>query len=87
MDIKQYTNANKAAWNEAIPKHQKARKQELDTLFAQPGYIEQTDEDLLKIFDQIKISDKDVIHLACNNGTELLTIGTVLVVNPFVVYN
>ena len=74
MDIKQYTNANKAAWNEVMPKHQKARKQELDTLFAQPGFIEQTDQELLRIFDQIKISDKDVIHLACNNGTELLSI-------------
>ena len=74
MDIKQYTNANKVAWNEVMPKHQKARKQALDKLFAQPGYIEQTDQELLKIFDQIKISDKDVIHLACNNGTELLSI-------------
>src|SRR6056297_3454033 len=74
MDIKQYTNANKVAWNEVMPKHQKARKQALDKLFAQTGYIEQTDQELLKIFDQIKISDKDVIHLACNNGTELLSI-------------
>src|SRR6056297_3839408 len=74
MNIKKYTNANKAAWNEVMPKHQKSRKERLDKLFAQPGYIDQTDKALLKIFDKIKISEKYVIHLACNNGTELLSI-------------
>lgn len=74
MTIKKYTNANKAAWNEAMPKHQKAQKEALDKLFEKPGYIVQTNKDVLRIFDQIKIPGKDVIHLACNNGTELLSI-------------
>jgi flagellin-specific chaperone FliS len=38
-DIKHYTEANRAAWDEVMPKHQTARKERLDRLFAQPGYI------------------------------------------------
>lgn len=74
MNIKDFTKANKAAWNEVMPKHQKAQKAALDTLFAQPDYIVQTDKDILRIFDQINIQGKDVIHLCCNNGVELLSI-------------
>ena len=74
MDIKKYTNANKEAWNEVIPKHQNARKDKLDKLFSQPGFIIQNDKQLLDIFERIEIKGKDVIHLCCNNGIELLSI-------------
>jgi 2-polyprenyl-3-methyl-5-hydroxy-6-metoxy-1,4-benzoquinol methylase len=74
MNIKEFTNANKAAWNEVVPRHQKVQKSELDNLFAQPGYLVQTDKDVLNIFNQINIKEKDVIHLCCNNGVELLSI-------------
>jgi hypothetical protein len=37
-DIKYYTNQNREAWNEVMPKHQAASKERLDQLFCQPGY-------------------------------------------------
>ncbi len=74
MNIKDFTNANKDAWNEVVPKHQKTRKLILDNLFMQPGYIVQTDKDILDFFDKIKIKGKDVVHICCNNGIELLSV-------------
>jgi 2-polyprenyl-3-methyl-5-hydroxy-6-metoxy-1,4-benzoquinol methylase len=74
MNLKEFTSANKMAWNEVMPKHQKVWKEELDTLFARPGYTVLTDKDVLGIFDKININGKDVIHLCCNNGVELMSI-------------
>jgi ubiquinone/menaquinone biosynthesis C-methylase UbiE len=76
MDLKEYTRANRDAWNEVMPKHQKVYKEELDTLFARPGYIItfQNDKDVLRIFDKVNIRGKDVIHMCCNNGVELMSI-------------
>lgn len=74
MSIKEYTNANREAWNEVIPKHQNARKEKLDKSFLKPGFIIQEDEQLLDLFNKIEIKGKDVIHLCCNNGIELLSI-------------
>ncbi len=74
MKLKEITNANKEAWDEVMPKHQKARKSDLDVLFSQPGYIVQTDKQVLSIFDKIQVKGKDIIHLCCNNGIELLSI-------------
>ena len=45
-DIKYYTNRNRDAWNEVMPKHQAASKERLDQLFSEPGYIYQKDDDL-----------------------------------------
>lgn len=74
MDIKKYTNANKLAWEQVMPKHQKSSKERLDNLFSTPGYTVQDDKDLLNIFSKVDLKDKDVIHLCCNNGIELLSI-------------
>ena len=74
MNLKEFTEANKEAWNEVMPKHQKAVKLKLDKLFSQPGYIIQSDSQVLDIFNKIKINGKDVAHLCCNNGIELLSI-------------
>jgi len=46
-NIKKYTNANREAWNEVMPKHQAVAKTKLDKEFAQPGYIFQNKEELL----------------------------------------
>ncbi len=73
-DIKQYTEANRAAWNEVMPKHQAAAKERLDRLFVQPGYIYQDEEELLQVIKDIEIQGKDIIHLCCNNGSELLSL-------------
>lgn len=74
MDYKAIIKANKEAWNEVMPKHQKAAKQKLDNLFSKPGFIIQSDSQVLDIFKRIQIKGKDVAHLCCNNGIELLSI-------------
>ncbi len=51
MNTKDYTNANKEAWNEVVPKHQKANKNRLDRAFSKPGHIVQSDENLLSTFN------------------------------------
>ena len=73
-NVKRITEANRSAWNMAMPYHQAAHGKELDELFSVPGYIYQEEEDLLKIFRQIEITGKDVIHLCCNNGLELMSL-------------
>jgi SAM-dependent methyltransferase len=76
-EIKKYTEANREAWNETMPKHQAAAKEELDKCFSQAGYIDQEEEELeefLAVLYKIDIKNKDVIHLCCNNGTELLSL-------------
>ncbi len=74
MQIKDYTNANREAWNEVTPKHQAYAKEKLDELFSRSGYIIQNHEALLNIFKTLPIEGKDLIHLCCNNGSELLSI-------------
>ena len=74
MEIKDYTSANREAWNEVMPKHQAFAKEKLDELFSQSGYIIQNNVELLKIFKDLPIVGKDLIHLCCNNGSELLSI-------------
>lgn len=73
-DIKKYTEVNREAWNEVMPKHQAAAKEKLDKYFSQPGYIDQEEEEFLTVLNKIDIKNKDVIHLCCNNGTELLSL-------------
>lgn len=73
-DIKDYTKQNRKAWNEVMPKHQAASKERLDQLFSNPGYIYQKDKNLLQVFKKVNIQGKDIIHLCCNNGSELLSL-------------
>jgi len=73
-NIKKYTEANRVAWNQVMPKHQAVEKEELDKYFSQPGYIDQEEEEFLAVLNKIDIRNKDVIHLCCNNGTELLSL-------------
>ena len=74
MQIKKYTAANKEAWNEVMPKHQKASKDYLDKLYSQEGFIIQSDSNIMQMFDEISVKGKNIIHLCCNNGIELLSI-------------
>lgn len=76
MDInplKKYTESNRAAWNEVMPKHQQAAKEKWDELFSQAGY-QCLHEHEIEILKQIGIKDKDIAHLCCNNGVELLSL-------------
>jgi ubiquinone/menaquinone biosynthesis C-methylase UbiE len=73
-DIKFYTSQNKEAWNEAVPKHQAVSKEKLDQLFSKSGYIDITDDIFLHELKRINVAGKDIIHLCCNNGWELLSL-------------
>lgn len=73
MERKDYTEANRQAWNLATKKHQQARKDELDKLFSKPGYTV-TDKYEREMLEKIDIKGKNIIHLCCNNGIELLSL-------------
>lgn len=70
---KQYTQANREAWNEVMPLHQKAAREKWDKAFLQPDYSCIDDTELHWLM-QIGIQGKDIAHLCCNNGVELLSL-------------
>jgi SAM-dependent methyltransferase len=72
-ELKRYTEANRAAWNEVTPYHQRAAKEKWDSLFAQPGVV-CLDSDELAELKLAGIEGKSVAHLCCNNGVELLSL-------------
>jgi len=73
-NIKFYTNKNKEAWNEVMPKHQAVAKEEYDTLFSNPGYVCFTNPNSVQIIEKINVKNKNIIHLCCNNGIELMSL-------------
>lgn len=56
-----------------MPLHQVAAQQKWDDLFSQPGYTCLPDYEI-DILKQINLHGKDVAHLCCNNGIELLSL-------------
>jgi SAM-dependent methyltransferase len=72
-DFKKYTESNRQAWNEAMPLHRKAAKDKWDQAFQQPGFG-CLKENEIRQFQRIGIEGKDVVHLCCNNGIELLSL-------------
>jgi ubiquinone/menaquinone biosynthesis C-methylase UbiE len=68
-----YFDANRAAWNEAAPRHAAAAFERLAKNFGQPGYsvLDAIETGWL---NEIGISGKDVVQLSCNNGRELLSL-------------
>lgn len=71
--LKKYTEANREAWNEVMPRHQKAAKERLDNAFMQPGHVNLSENELT-VLDQISIKGSSIAHLCCNNGVELLSL-------------
>ncbi|MGE5473973.1 MAG: class I SAM-dependent methyltransferase [Ignavibacteriales bacterium] len=73
MDIKEYTEANREAWNEVIPIHQKSSSRNLKQLFTKKGFtiLDEIETTLLK---DIGLEGKKVAHLCCNDGRELLSV-------------
>ncbi len=73
LSLAQYTQANREAWNEVMPRHQRAAKHKWDRAFMRPGYvcIEGIELDMLH---RMGIEGKAVAHLLCNNGVELLSL-------------
>ncbi|MHB9031694.1 MAG: class I SAM-dependent methyltransferase [Anaerolineae bacterium] len=72
-DIHDITAANRAAWNEVMPYHQRAAKARWDAAFSQPGYS-CLREPLLGVLAEIGLAGKTVAQLCCNNGVELMSL-------------
>lgn len=71
--LDKYTEANRRAWNEAMPYHRRAAKEKWDRLFAQAGYSHLAERELAE-WRRFGIAGKAVAHLCCNNGVELLSL-------------
>lgn len=70
--ISEYSKANKAAWNEIMPLHQKINSKKLDEAFMEEGHIVFND-DLKKVIGKINVERKNIAHFCCNNGIELMS--------------
>ena len=71
--IRQYTQANRLAWNEAMGHHQEANGSKWDDAFSNPGFIAMSGVEL-ELLESIGVSNKSIAHLACNNGVELMSL-------------
>lgn len=72
-ELKAVTESNRAAWNEVMPLHQLAAKEKLDKLFSEPGCV-RLDDIELDLLNLVGIKGKNIAHLCCNNGTELMSL-------------
>ncbi|HWA41663.1 MAG TPA: class I SAM-dependent methyltransferase [Hypericibacter adhaerens] len=70
-----YTAANREAWNEAAPIHERRTFERLLEGFRQPGYscLEPIETETLL---GIGVAGKAVTQICCNNGRELLSVKT-----------
>lgn len=73
MKLRDYTEANRRAWNEVAPIHRKARKHDLRQCFKEPSFSV-LDKKITARLQQIPITGKRIAQLCCNNGAETLSI-------------
>jgi len=73
MKRSDYTEANRQAWNAAMPYHRKAKDSYWDACFADRNWIFQTEPELSEL-NKLGIQGKNIVHLCCNNGIELLSL-------------
>lgn len=77
MNIKEITESNREAWNEALTYHKKAIKDELYKGFKNPSFTtfdREIDKEIVEKLKDININGKAIAQLQCNNGRELLSI-------------
>lgn len=72
-ELKKYTEANRKAWNQAMPRHWEAMNEKWDQMFSDPAFVFQKGEEL-KELNKIGIKGKRIAHLSCNNGVELMSL-------------
>ena len=70
---KQYTDANRIAWDEAAPRHAEHNNEVLFDQVRDPGFIS-FEGDILHALEQVGVAGKHVIQLCCNNGRETLSL-------------
>ncbi len=73
MQPNDYTEANRAMWNETADIHAQAYVAELFERVKSPTY-NRFDEIEKQIFAAISLEGKSVIQLGCNNGRELISV-------------
>jgi SAM-dependent methyltransferase len=74
MDRKQYTEANRKAWNEVNPKHQKSKQEKGKfARFKNKGYSK-LDDTITNLLHSIGINGKDVAQVCCNDGEETISL-------------
>jgi SAM-dependent methyltransferase len=70
---REFTDANRRAWEETAPIHEKINQARLLEAFAEPGY-NTLDDHCLDRLREIGIEGKTIAQLCCNNGRELLSL-------------
>jgi SAM-dependent methyltransferase len=73
MDIKDYAEKNREAWNQVAPIHQKHRKINLQEAVQSPSFSVLDDLET-EILQRLSLAGKRVAQLCCNNGRELLSV-------------
>jgi len=73
MDIKNFAEQNREAWNEAAVVHRKTRKIDYKEAFRDKNFSV-LDATLTSLLKNIPLQGKKVAQLCCNNGRELLSI-------------
>jgi 2-polyprenyl-3-methyl-5-hydroxy-6-metoxy-1,4-benzoquinol methylase len=68
-----FTEANRQAWDEAAPVHGEANQARLLESFSKPGY-NSFDDHCLDRLREIGVEGKSIAQLGCNNGRELLSL-------------
>lgn len=77
MDEKKIFEGNRAAWNQALGYHQKARNGSLQIGFEDPSFTtlnRACDQVLNDKLRQMDLLGKTIAHIPCNNGRELLSL-------------
>lgn len=71
--IQSFTQSNREAWNQIMPIHQQAHSSKLDEAFKNSSYsvIESPE---LEEWQKLGFKGKDIAHLCCNNGIELMSL-------------
>lgn len=73
MQAKDFTSANRAAWDQVAPLHRSQNHDRLLKAFSEPGYscLNNIETTCLKALD---IAGKDIAQICCNNGRELMSV-------------
>ena len=70
---KQYTEANRIAWDEAAPRHAAHNNAALFAAVRDPSYLSFSGE-ILATLQAVGVAGKQVIQLGCNNARETLSL-------------
>lgn len=73
MQAKDFTTANRAAWDQAAPLHRSQNHDRLLKAFSKPGYSSLNDIEITRL-KALDIVGKDVAQICCNNGRELMSV-------------